>query len=304
MLNRKTTLLSLCTLGLLLPVTPASASTYTVVQGDSLFQIAKKYQTTTDELMRINRLNSDHLSIGQALEVGSNPATAGKPAASAGQDAPPADLVAPDASAKPAADKQASTPKRLKVNADILNVRSQPDVDSKIVDKLSYGTTVHVLDYGQEWSRISYKDIEGFVASQYLIAKSSSSDAPTGTGNMDVDKLQEIISPLMKTRYVLGGTTPDGFDCSGFTSYVFQQLGVKLARTSDEQFLGGTDIPFDQAQPGDLLFYDSLHKGKVSHVAIYLGDGMIVHANGDDVRLEKEVYMHKIYPFYGVKRYF
>lgn len=300
MLNRKTTLLSLSALVLLLPVTPASASTYTVVQGDSLFQIAKKYQTTTDELMRINSLNSDHLQIGQSLEVGSKPAIAGQPAA--GQETPPADLAPSAQPSKPDADEQA-TPKQLKVNADILNVRSQPDIDSKIVDKLSFGTTVHVLDYGREWTRISYKDIEGFVATEFLSAKSASSETAAAPSKMDANKLQDIISPLMKTRYVLGGTTPDGFDCSGFTSYVFQQLGVKLARTSDEQFQGGTEVPFDQAQPGDLLFYDSLHKGKVSHVAIYLGDGMIVHANGDDVRLEKEVYMHKIYPFYGVKRY-
>lgn len=303
MINRKTTLLSLTTLVLLLPVTPASASTYTVVKGDSLFQIAKKYQTTTDELMRTNRLNSDNLQIGQTLEVGNKPAIGGQPAA--GQDTQPADVAAdqPTKPAKPDAD-QPKPPKQMKVNADILNVRSAPDIDSKIVDKLSFGTTVHILDYGQEWTRISYKDIEGFVATQFLSQKSASGETAVATpSKMDVDKLQEIIAPLMKTRYVLGGTTPDGFDCSGFTSYVFQQFGVKLARTSDEQFQGGTEVPFEQAQPGDLLFYDSLHKGKVSHVAIYLGDGMIVHANGDDVRLEKEVYMHKIYPFYGVKRY-
>ncbi|RNB84514.1 DUF1175 family protein [Brevibacillus fluminis] len=303
MLNRKTTLLSLTTLVLLLPVTPASASTYTVVKGDSLFQIAKKYQTSTDELMHMNRLNSDNLQIGQTLEVGNKPAIGGQPAA--GQEKPPADIAAdqPAKPAKPDAD-QPKPPKQMKVNADILNVRSAPDIDSKIVDKLSFGTTVHIVDYGQEWTRISYKDIEGFVATQFLSVKSASGDTAAVTpSKMDADKLQDIIAPLMKTRYVLGGTTTDGFDCSGFTSYVFQQFGVKLARTSDEQFQGGTEVPFEQAQPGDLLFYDSLHKGKVSHVAIYLGDGMIVHANGDDVRLEKEIYMHKIYPFYGVKRY-
>lgn len=301
MLNRKTTIFSLCTLVLLLPVKPVSASTYTVVQGDSLFQIAKKYQTSTTELIRINHLSSDLLQIGQSLEVGTQPALAGQ-AVEQEASAPPSDLTVPKSSAEQAAADTAA-PKKFIVNADILNLRSHPDLNAAILDKLSFGTTVHVIENGSEWTRISYKDKEGYVATQYLSVKQSLPNLNSVKGTIDTETLQKIISPLMKTRYALGGTTPDGFDCSGFTSYVFQQLGVKLARTSEDQFLGGVEVPFDQAEPGDLLFYDSLHKGKISHVAIYLGDGMIVHANGEEVRLEKEIYMHKIYPFYGVKRY-
>jgi peptidoglycan endopeptidase LytE len=82
-----------------------------------------------------------------------------------------------------------------------------------------------------------------------------------------------------------------------------EKLGVRLPRTSEEQYASGQEVAYEDAMPGDLLFYDSLHKGTVSHVALYLGNGSIVHANGDTVRFEKVENMNKLYPFYGVKRY-
>ena len=74
--------------------------------------------------------------------------------------------------------------------------------------------------------------------------------------------------------YSYGGTTPSGFDCSGFTSYIFAQHGKSLPRTSYAQGAAGVHIPHDQAQPGDLVI---LNGG--GHVAIYLGNGQIVHAS-------------------------
>ncbi|MFC8801493.1 C40 family peptidase [Promicromonospora sp. NPDC057138] len=83
-----------------------------------------------------------------------------------------------------------------------------------------------------------------------------------------------VISVAMRylgVPYVWGGTTPAGFDCSGFTSYVFAQVGINLPRTSSEQRYAGTEVPWSQAQPGDLLW-------SPGHIAIYAGDGMQVEA--------------------------
>ena len=82
------------------------------------------------------------------------------------------------------------------------------------------------------------------------------------------------------TKYVWGGSTPrEGFDCSGFTKYVFAKYGVVLPRTSREQVRAGGAVAadFHALRPGDLMFFAEPGEG-ISHVAIYAGDGIIVHS--------------------------
>jgi cell wall-associated NlpC family hydrolase len=172
------------------------------------------------------------------------------------------------------------------------------------------GAVVDVLDPGAEWTKISFGQDESFVATDYLDEVFSSSESSSKEeskkrkkSSFSTKELYRAFEPLLNTPYVLGGTTTSGFDCSGFTSYVFKELGITLPRTSEEQFQGGQAVSLEDALPGDLVFYDTMGRGRVSHVAIYLGDDLIVHANGDDVRYEKLSNMHKLYPFFGVKRY-
>lgn len=80
--------------------------------------------------------------------------------------------------------------------------------------------------------------------------------------------------------YRYGGATPSGFDCSGLVQYAYLQAGIKLPRTTAEQLKSGETIDLDDLEPGDLLFYrfGSRRRGKVDHVALYVGDGEAVHA--------------------------
>ncbi|SHH30265.1 NlpC/P60 family protein [Hydrocarboniphaga daqingensis] len=89
--------------------------------------------------------------------------------------------------------------------------------------------------------------------------------------------------------YRYGGTTPDGFDCSGLARYVYGQSGVGLPRSTSEQHAFGKTVPLKQAQPGDLLFYRFGRGRGVDHVAIYLGEGKAVHApvNGRKVMVAR-----------------
>ncbi len=81
------------------------------------------------------------------------------------------------------------------------------------------------------------------------------------------------------TRYVFGGTSRSGFDCSGFTRYILgQSAGVALPRTAMEQYLHGTSVSPDQLQVGDLVFFKNTYRRGISHVGIYIGDGHFVHA--------------------------
>ena len=78
--------------------------------------------------------------------------------------------------------------------------------------------------------------------------------------------------------YVWGGTSPGGFDCSGFTQYVFALNGVKLPRTADIQFEVGIPVRYEQLQPGDLVFFSTYEPGP-SHNGIYLGGGRFINAS-------------------------
>jgi cell wall-associated NlpC family hydrolase len=77
--------------------------------------------------------------------------------------------------------------------------------------------------------------------------------------------------------YRNGGSTPAGFDCSGFVQYVFAQHGHKLPREVQAQFKVGERIDRDGIRPGDLVFFETVSRG-ASHVGIAMGDGQFVHA--------------------------
>lgn len=83
---------------------------------------------------------------------------------------------------------------------------------------------------------------------------------------------------LLGTPYVFGGTTKKGFDCSGFTQYIYQASGISLPRTSYSQFNSGVAVSKSDLQLGDLVFFSTYTKG-ASHVGIYIGGGRFVHAD-------------------------
>ncbi|MBO1265744.1 C40 family peptidase [Proteiniclasticum sp. SCR006] len=80
---------------------------------------------------------------------------------------------------------------------------------------------------------------------------------------------------FLGTPYVWGGTTPSGFDCSGFTQYVYRHFGVNLPRVSRAQGTYGTKVSYSNLQAGDLVFFGS---GGISHVGIYIGGGNMIHS--------------------------
>lgn len=94
-------------------------------------------------------------------------------------------------------------------------------------------------------------------------------------------KTKQILSTAYKysgTPYVWGRSSPSGFDCSGFTQYVFAKNGVSLPRVSRDQYNKGTSVAFNALQPGDLVFFSLSSGGKISHVAIYIGNNQFFGA--------------------------
>lgn len=100
-----------------------------------------------------------------------------------------------------------------------------------------------------------------------------------GTGSAFADsKLNTAIKPVIGVSYKTGGTTTSGFDCSGFTSYVYKKLGLTLPRTSTAQYKVGTAVSKSNLKAGDLVFFNTSGRG-ISHVGVYVGDGKFAHSS-------------------------
>lgn len=99
-------------------------------------------------------------------------------------------------------------------------------------------------------------------------------------------------------RYKFGGCDPSGFDCSGYSSYVYKENGLTLAHSAQQQYANGKRIGIKKAQPGDLVFF-RITGWKISHVGIYLGDYKFIHAPSKG----KSVSVEDIRKDYWTKRY-
>lgn len=196
--------------------------------------------------------------------------------------------------------------KTMYVNSQTVNVRSAASQEASVVTQLSINTQVTVISEQNGWAEVTYNGGNGYIASNLLsetISQTSrgSSTPRTGitdtidkqTDNSSTNNNQELndsssnVSTSSKGTdvlayamqfvgypYVYGGSSTSGFDCSGFTQYVYKHFGVTLNRTAAAQSSNGTAVSRSNLQPGDLVMFGS----PINHVGIYAGGGRIVHA--------------------------
>lgn len=187
------------------------------------------------------------------------------------------------------------------VATDGLNVRKEPNTDSAIWTQVSNSEKYRVLSQTDGWAEIEMDTTTGFVSTEYvdvlyalpeaikftpLVEKSSGSSGNKGgnssTGSSTKSSLRnQIVNYALQflgNRYVWGGTSlTNGVDCSGFTMKVYQKFGVSLPHHSGSQAQKGKAVSSSNMRPGDLLFYTD-KGGTINHVAMYIGNGQIVHA--------------------------
>lgn len=188
------------------------------------------------------------------------------------------------------------------VNASLLNIRSGASINHTVIGQAPYGATVTLLEkLNSDWAKISYNGITGYVACQYLSVRAvgnSTSRSGTRPSLSDNTALIDFAKKYLGVPYVYGGSSPSGFDCSGFVQYVFSNFGVKLSRTTYTQVNEGVAVSKENLQAGDLVFFGTA--SNVSHVGIYISDGNFIHASkpGDTVKI------NSLYSDYYVRNYY
>ena len=198
--------------------------------------------------------------------------------------------------------------KKGKVNVETAKVRSAADKTSKVVGFLDYNDEITILAEEGEWYKFTEKNAEGYVHKTLITLVGEESVSSRGTlEEREADKKEEVNSDLKEVtkenettnnnignkgqevvdiakkylgyKYVVGGKNPEtGFDCSGFTRYIYLQFGYSLGTTAAGQNNLGTEISRTDLRPGDLiLFYDE-GKTKIGHTGIYISNGDFIHS--------------------------
>jgi len=165
-----------------------------------------------------------------------------------------------------------------------VNLREKPSMQAKVLDQIDRFTKVTVKARNGQWYNVVLPNgEEGWVFYQYvrLSSPSSRSDANRET-SIKVQELIDFAKSFLGIRYVWGGSTPAGFDCSGFVGYVFKNFGISLPRVAEDQAQVGYKVySIKDLEPGDLVFFntDKKFSRNVTHVGIYIGDGEFIHAS-------------------------
>lgn len=171
------------------------------------------------------------------------------------------------------------------VTTQTLNVRTEMNTDCTILALMPEGEELQVTEDDGDWVKVDVDGDAGYVSKQYVTISTQLPKAQTMTelkyGNGVSESRVSLVSyatEFVGNPYVWGGTSlTKGADCSGFVLSIYAKYGVSLPHSSKAQAGCGTKISASEAQPGDLFFYGS---GKsISHVAIYIGNGQIVHAS-------------------------
>lgn len=165
------------------------------------------------------------------------------------------------------------------VNGDGVNVRGSASTDGAVLATVDAGTIVTVNGLVDGWYDVTCQyGTEGYIRSDFLDLTESAA-ASSGSAIVDTAKAH------LGTRYVYGGASPSGFDCSGFTMYVYSQHGYSLPHTATGQWQSGNGAKvwsISALQPGDLVFFNdpSRNAGKAcSHAGIYIGGGQFIHSS-------------------------
>lgn len=168
------------------------------------------------------------------------------------------------------------------ITGDDVNVRSGPSTGYEVVQQVNSGDKVEVVASDSEWYSVKTQSgVSGWISARYVSTEfvlASRGDTSSSNSSQAV-QIIEYARSLLGCKYRYGGTSPSGFDCSGFVQYVFNHFGISLNRVAADQATQGTKISKENLQPGDLVFFNGGSGGKINHVGLYIGNGSFIHAS-------------------------
>lgn len=193
-----------------------------------------------------------------------------------------------------------NTNKTAYVNVNSVNVRKSATTSSEVVDGLVKNNQVTIIGEEDGWYKVRVNGVEGYIAKQYLSDKPlevtnrssnvdrtsvldasneiSNTETDAGTSSSKTTDIVEYAKTFLGSKYVAGGSNPKtGFDCSGFTYYVYKNFGYTLNRSSSAQAKNGIEVDKSDLQLGDLVLFSQGSK-KIGHVGIYIGGNNFIHA--------------------------
>jgi len=226
---------------------------------------------------------------------------------------PESTLTAEDLAVE-AEEETEALPMTARVNDSNVNLREGPGTLYRHIGNIDAETTVELLAQYEDWYQIKLEDgaIAWVFGDLLNISPSVRQQVPAAQtipelpASAEIHPSGDVASYAMQYvghPYVYGGTTPGGFDCSGFVQYVYAQHGIHLPRTAAEQYSTtyGIEVAsmYDLA-PGDIMFFVNTSTAGISHVAIYTGNGRMVHA----ISYETGVGVSDIWDPYWVNHYY
>lgn len=174
------------------------------------------------------------------------------------------------------------------VTATSLNVRSGAGTSYSVITKLSKGTVVDVIESASNgWKKIKTSNgTTGWVSGSYLA--NGVVEQPSTPSTNKVQAVIDLAHKQLGKPYVWGAEGPNSFDCSGLIYYVYKNAaGITLPRTSSAQYSAGVAVSRSNLKAGDLIFSSTDGTGNITHVAIYVGDGQMIHAPRNGKNVEK-----------------
>lgn len=278
-------------------VRPSSAAIqYKIKPGDSLWTIARKYDTHVQDIQQANHIKSGAvLRLGRVITI---PAPAPQPARGA-------KTISKSTVKKLPASQSMVSIKHKIVNGDSLwTIARRYDThirdialanNMKADETLRIGRVLTVPVSASAAKRIARGKI-AYKSKRIQTVKQTNSykdNKRTQVASADVGGLNIRNSVVRRAlsyrgvRYRRGGSSAKGFDCSGFTRYIYKKHGVSLPHSSRAQAQVGKSVPRNQLKPGDIVCFHTYRRG-VSHVGIYIGNNKFVHASSSGGRVRTD----------------